>query len=310
MAEAIFLIYFLPSILSFWKAQRRFYFVLVLNLLLSPLQGWLVHLVDPGLLLADTGPAAPLVWLLVNLGPGWLALLAWSLLPGAADSRLEAARETKWFDMLAAVPLAIWFGAGALNLRPILVGDLGLILRGGAGPLVWVQFFALTASAGFNLLLVYLLVVRDKPVRRGKGAWGRIFAIAGTFVGVGMLQLPPARLGLPMQMLTAAMVGLGSLASLLVLWRLGVAFSIMPEARVLVTQGPYAHARHPLYAVEMITIIGTALQFQQPWAGLIALVVMTLLVVRSMFEERVLGEAYPEYAAYRAKTARFIPGIL
>ena len=35
----------------------------------------------------------------------------------------------------------------------------------------------------------------------------------------------------------------------------------MPEARKLVTGGPYAYARHPLYAVEIITIVGTALQF-------------------------------------------------
>ena len=35
----------------------------------------------------------------------------------------------------------------------------------------------------------------------------------------------------------------------------------MPEARRLVTGGPYALARHPLYTVEMVTICGTALQF-------------------------------------------------
>ena len=79
---------------------------------------------------------------------------------------------------------------------------------------------------------------------------------------------------------------------------------------VLVTGGPYAHARHPLYAVEMITIAGTTLQFVQPWAALIAVGVLALLVVRSVFEERVLAEAYPEYAAYKAKTARFIPGVI
>jgi protein-S-isoprenylcysteine O-methyltransferase Ste14 len=33
-------------------------------------------------------------------------------------------------------------------------------------------------------------------------------------------------------------------------------------------------------------------------------------VIRSVFEERVLSEAYPEYAAYKARTARFVPGII
>ena len=84
----------------------------------------------------------------------------------------------------------------------------------------------------------------------------------------------------------------------------------MPEARTLVTGGPYAYARHPLYGVEIITIIGTALQFAQPWAGLIALLVAVLLVIRSRYEEGVLEAAYPEYAAYRARTKRFIPGVI
>jgi protein-S-isoprenylcysteine O-methyltransferase Ste14 len=84
----------------------------------------------------------------------------------------------------------------------------------------------------------------------------------------------------------------------------------MPEARKLVTGGPYAHARHPLYTVEMITIAGTALQFAAPWSWVIAAMVVTLLWIRSHFEEQVLQEAYPEYAAYRARTKRFIPGII
>jgi protein-S-isoprenylcysteine O-methyltransferase Ste14 len=37
---------------------------------------------------------------------------------------------------------------------------------------------------------------------------------------------------------------------------------------------------------------------------------IVLQVTRSIFEERVLLQAYPEYVAYRARTARFIPGIL
>lgn len=223
---------------------------------------------------------------------------------------LDEFRNTKLYDLLMALPLVAWFGNAALRLRPILAQDMGLLIQGQASLLVKVQTFALSASIGFNLLLVWLLLVRDKPVRRGRSVWGRVFGFTGTFLGVGILQLPVPTLSLGTQILAAAMVGLGSLASLLVLWRLGVAFSIMPEARVLVTGGPYAYARHPLYAVEMITIIGTALQFQQPWAGLLAAGVLVLLVVRSLYEEQVLGETFPDYAAYKAKTARFIPGVI
>ena len=85
---------------------------------------------------------------------------------------------------------------------------------------------------------------------------------------------------------------------------------IMPEARKLVTAGPYAYVRHPLYAVEIITIIGTAVQFTAPWSWVIALAVVALLWIRSHYEEQVLQAAYPEYGAYRARTARFIPGVI
>jgi protein-S-isoprenylcysteine O-methyltransferase Ste14 len=152
--------------------------------------------------------------------------------------------------------------------------------------------------------------VRDKPVAKSRGMLPRIFGVVGTFMGVGILQLKVAPLSLPMQILAAALIGIGSLGSLLVLYRLGKSFSIMPEARKLVTGGPYAYARHPLYTVEMITIVGTALQFAAPWSWLIALVVVTLLWIRSHFEEQVLEEAYPEYAVYRARTKRFIPGVI
>jgi protein-S-isoprenylcysteine O-methyltransferase Ste14 len=77
-----------------------------------------------------------------------------------------------------------------------------------------------------------------------------------------------------------------------------------------VTGGPYAFARHPLYTVEMITICGTALQFQAPWSWAIAASVMVLLWVRSNYEEQVLQQTFPEYADYRVRTKRFIPGVI
>jgi protein-S-isoprenylcysteine O-methyltransferase Ste14 len=245
-----------------------------------------------------------------NLGPGWLALLIWALQAGEPDPRLVRAQNTKFYDTVAAMPLILWFAYGAWQIRPYIINDILLITTGRGSLFAWVQLFSLTAAAGFNLLLVYLLIVRDKPVRRSQGSMPRLCALLGTFLGVGIIQLPVAPLGLGMQILAALLIGIGSLASLLVLWRLGKSFSIMPEARSLVTTGPYAHARHPLYAVEMITVIGTALQFVQPWAAVLAALVLTFLVLRTIFEERVLEEAYPEYASYRAKTARFIPGVI
>ena len=311
IAVAVF-VYFLPSILAFLKGHRRFAVILALNIAVSPVQSAILQTLFPGLLTLT--PSLDLQTLLVavvaNLGVGWLALLLWALQPGDPDPRLIRAQDSKLYDAVAALPLILWFAYGAWQIRPFIINDILLITTGRGSLFVWVQLFSLTAAAGFNLLLIYLLLVRDKPVRKSKGWLPRLCAFLGTFLGVGMLQLPVVQLTLSMQILAALLIGVGSLASLLVLWRLGKSFSIMPEARTLVTTGPYAHARHPLYAVEMITIFGMALQFAQPWAAIVTVLVFGFLVLRTIFEERVLEEAYPEYAAYRAKTARFIPGVI
>jgi len=305
-------VYFLPCVIAFARGHRRFFLILVLNVLLSPVQGLVLHFLWPQILTLD--PHNPLgvalAAVITNLGPGWIALLAWALLPGEPDPRLLKIQETKYYDVITALPLILWFAYGALQLRGVLVGDWSLIAGGHASLFVFVQFFALLAAAGFDLLLIYLLAVRDRPIAKSQGVWPRTFGIIGTFMGVGILQLKVAHLSLSMQILAAVLIGLGSLGSLLVLFRLGKSFSILPEARRLVTGGPYAWVRHPLYTVEIVTIIGTAMQFEAPWSWVIALVVVVLLWIRSHFEEQVLARAYPEYGEYRVRTKRFIPWVI
>ncbi|HVW75288.1 MAG TPA: methyltransferase [Rhizomicrobium sp.] len=309
---AFLFVYFLPAVLAFARGHRRFFIILVLNVLLSPVQAAILHVLWPAIL--SVGAADPVsiafAAVLANLGLGWIALMVWVLLPGEPDQRLLKVQETKYYDAIAALPLILWFAYGALQLRAVLAYDGSLIAAGTASLFIWVQFFALLAAAAFDLLLVYMLAVRERPVARAQGVWPRIFGVVGTFMGVGILQLPVAHLTLTMQIFAAVLIGLGSLGSLLVLSRLGKSFSIMPEARKLVTGGPYALVRHPLYTVEIVTIIGTAMQFQGPWSWVIALAVVVLLWIRSHFEEEVLAGAYPEYGAYRARTSRFIPGII
>lgn len=219
---------------------------------------------------------------------------------------LEKFRQGKLYDFLMGLPLIYWFGyVGVVKMRPDLAMAARALLQDPGSLFANLHFFALFASVAFSILLVYLIVVRDRPVRRSKGLLPNFCGFAGTFLGVGILYLPAVPLSLAWQSIAAALVLLGSAGALLVLSKLGKSFSILPEARTLVTSGPYAFARHPLYTVEIISIIGTAIQFQQPWAGLLALGVLILLGVRSHFEEQVLGEAFPEYESYRARVKRF-----
>lgn len=214
-------------------------------------------------------------------------------------------RKTKTYDLLAGLPLILWFGYGVVKLRPDLGADARDLLMAPDQPLFYLRFFALLASAVFNLLLVYLVVVRSQPVRRASGALPRLCGLAGTYLGVAILALRPVPLTLFWQSIAAFLVLAGALGSAIVLAKLGKAFSIMPEARLLVTGGPYAHARHPLYVMEFITLAGTTMQFREPWAVLLALGVVVFQVLRTVFEERVLSETYPEYATYQKRVKRF-----
>jgi protein-S-isoprenylcysteine O-methyltransferase Ste14 len=219
---------------------------------------------------------------------------------------LEKLRQGKLYDFLMGLPLIYWFGyVGVVKARPSLVADARAVLADPASPLANLQFCAFFASLTFNILTIYLVVARTPPVRRSKGYWGRFFGVTGTFLGVGIQRLDQVHPSLPWLLLSAAMILGGSLGSVIALSKLGKSFAIMPEARQLVTGGPYAYARHPLYAMELITIAGSVILFRQPWASLLGLGVMTLLVVRTFFEEQVLLEAYPEYAQYRARVKRF-----
>jgi protein-S-isoprenylcysteine O-methyltransferase Ste14 len=88
-------------------------------------------------------------------------------------------------------------------------------------------------------------------------------------------------------------------------------FSIVPEARRLVTGGPYAFSRHPVYLGEIVTAIGVNLA-TAGWPGALAVLYFVISeVLRMRWEEGVLARAFPqEYPAYASRVPRFVPNPL
>jgi len=76
----------------------------------------------------------------------------------------------------------------------------------------------------------------------------------------------------------------------------------------LVTSGPYAYVRHPMYIGIVLLIIAVSLLAANWFLLLTGLVTFTLLAIRSPIEERALESRFgDEYRAYVARTGKFVP---
>jgi protein-S-isoprenylcysteine O-methyltransferase Ste14 len=111
-------------------------------------------------------------------------------------------------------------------------------------------------------------------------------------------------------------VGLFTAGGVLRLWPvfvLGNRFSglvAIQEGHTLVTDGIYSTIRNPSYLGLLVGTLGWSLAFRS-WAGVVLTAIMIPpLVARIVSEERLLRDQFGvAYDAYRARTARLVPGI-
>lgn len=78
----------------------------------------------------------------------------------------------------------------------------------------------------------------------------------------------------------------------------------------VITTGPYALVRHPMYTVVIILLFAVPIALGSRYALILAVFLTVLLIVRTYFEDRTLHTelaGYPEYA--RQTPYRLIPGI-
>jgi protein-S-isoprenylcysteine O-methyltransferase Ste14 len=84
---------------------------------------------------------------------------------------------------------------------------------------------------------------------------------------------------------------------------------VAPEQHV-VSHGPYAVVRHPMYAGALVMMIGVPIALGSAW-GLVALPALaTVIVWRLLDEETHLGQNLAGYEAYRKRVAhRLVPWV-
>jgi protein-S-isoprenylcysteine O-methyltransferase Ste14 len=107
---------------------------------------------------------------------------------------------------------------------------------------------------------------------------------------------------------SSAFIAAGTLFTLWSLATLGRCFGIFPEARGLVTRGPYRWVRHPVYLGELISAFGFVVEKPLPIVIAFYLAFVAFQYWRAILEEGALSEVFPgEYAAFRERTGRLLP---
>ena len=165
------------------------------------------------------------------------------------------------------------------------------------------------ATMLFLALIAAMTLARRRPVRKAEGWLPRGAALAGVLLLYALLLLPRAAPEPLWDGASLALVLAGSGLCSIALLQLGRSLSVMPEARRLVTAGLYARIRHPLYLAEAIAALGALLQYRSGAALALVAVQFGVQLWRMQEEEKVLLAAFPDYAPYRARTARLIPGV-
>jgi protein-S-isoprenylcysteine O-methyltransferase Ste14 len=165
---------------------------------------------------------------------------------------------------------------------------------------------------GLLLLVSESLVVVMTILRRRTGIVDRSAAAAVvtllSLVGPTMLRVVPGA-GLLPDMLTAVVSSVGLLIVIAGKITLGRSFGIVPANRGVVSGGPYEFVRHPIYAGYLLSHVAFACAYPTAWNVSVIILCDTALVVRALYEEKLL-KADGAYQSYCQRVGwHIVPGL-
>ncbi len=106
-----------------------------------------------------------------------------------------------------------------------------------------------------------------------------------------------------------AVFAIGGLGAAIGLISLGKSFAVFPALRTVVTRGPFRLIRHPIYFSELVMILCCCLAMTSQWKWPILVFALATIVLRIIWEERVLRSS-PQYLKFCNDVGwRLIPGL-
>jgi len=165
---------------------------------------------------------------------------------------------------------------------------------------VRVSISALNLTAG-------LLFLARRPAAAHGGPRKAMLALPSLAAsGIAMALSPPPSEWFQYMSLFFAVATAWTVSALL--W-LGRSFAVLPARRGLVTTGPYALLRHPVYLGELLMLQAVGAASGSRGAQLICMAAVPLVAVRILVEERVMA-LDPAWGAYAQRTRyRLVPWL-
>lgn len=221
-----------------------------------------------------------------------------------------------------------------LAVRTAKTAMLGLLVLGAvvfipAGTLAYWQgwAFIVVFTVSTNVIGIYLALndpaLLERRMKIGPGAETRPMQkalIALAFMGVIGLVIVSVldhRFGwshVPawISVLGNVLVALGLMVNLLVFRENSYGASTIEkmEGQKVISTGPYALVRHPMYVGVLIMVLGVPLALGSYWGLLFMLLNVPILVLRILDEEKMLASTLDGYTNYmRAVRYRLMPGL-
>jgi len=167
-------------------------------------------------------------------------------------------------------------------------------------------------TVSFFAFLLGIYAVRSKAIAHDHNPLAIAVALIGSFILYGIFLIPGQARSTNVWVLASSDLCLacGVMLALYSLSYLRNRFSIVPEARGLVTTGPYRFVRHPIYLGEIIAGFGLVMPTLLSLHALVLTIFVIAQLTRTYYEERMLRRVYPTYEGYARRTRRLIPFLV